>query len=134
MPEGVGYGPQDTASTGLNLNIIGNHCYGYSGVVTVSGSLTVMNSFQTGNYLSDLGLELHGTFAQIGQSQIHLVVKINGVEIIDTYWDPALDSAYTMLEQRRLIIPPYTELEVTLSQASGSDKTMQTTISGTIYK
>jgi hypothetical protein len=93
-----------------------------------------MNLFTTGNYLSKLGLELHGAFSQIGQSQIHLEVKLNGVIIIDTYWDPTLDSAYTMLEQRKLIIPPYTEVIVSLAQSQGSDRTMQTTIAGKIYK
>ena len=50
MPEGVGYGPQDTASTGLNLNVIGNHAYGYSGVLDVGGTETDLLSFETGNF------------------------------------------------------------------------------------
>jgi len=66
MPEGVGYGPQNTSSTGLTLNIVGPLAYSYSGVVSVAGSLTTMNLFTTGNYITELLIELNGTFAQIG--------------------------------------------------------------------
>jgi len=133
MPEGVGYGPQDTASVGLNLNIVGNFAYGYSGVNAVSGSLTTMNKFTTGNYTADLAIDIHGTFAQIGQNQVQFEVKMNGVQVINTTWDATLDASFFDFPPK-LIVPAYTEVEVSLSQASGSDRNMETTITGTIYK
>jgi len=133
MPEGVGYGPQNTASTGLTLNTVGSFAYGYSGVVSVSNSLTTMNLFTTGNFVSKLWIELNGVFSQIGQSQIHFEVKIDDSIIIDTYWDAALD-AFLFDFPTRLIIPPYTKVEISLAQASGSDRNMETTITGKIYK
>jgi len=66
MPEGVGYGPQYTASTGKELNVIGNHAYAYSGNVSTTSSNTTMLKFTTGNYLFVGGLEFHGDFAGIG--------------------------------------------------------------------
>ena len=119
-----------------SLEIAGDFCYSYSGVVAVDNLLVVMNSFTTGNYLSIIALELHGAFAQIGTNQTRLEVKLNGAQIINSFWDPTLDSAYTMLEQRRLIIPAYTEVEVSLSQATGAGnpRNMETTITGRIYR
>ena len=133
MPEGVGYGPQNTASTGLSLNIVGNFAYGYSGVTAVDNSLTTMNLFTTGNFVSDIAVELHGVFAQIGQNQIHFEVKIDDTIVVDTYWEAPLD-ATSFDFPTRLIIPPYSKVEVSLSQASGSDRNMETTITGKIYK
>ena len=53
MPEGVGYGPQNTASVGKGLNYIGNHCYAFSGAVSVNQTETVLQDFDTGaNYLA----------------------------------------------------------------------------------
>jgi len=133
MPEGVGYGPQNTSSTGQSLNIIGKFAYGYSGVTAVDSSLTIMNLFTTGNFVSDISIELNGVFAQIGQNQIHFEVKIDDTIVIDTYWEATLDA--TVLDfPTRLIIPPYTKVQVSLSQASGSDRNMETTITGKIYK
>jgi len=133
MPEGVGYGPQNTSSTGLSLNIVGPLAYSYSGVVSVAGSLTTMNLFTTGNYITELLIELNGTFAQIGQNQMRFEVKIDDTTVIDTYWDATLDATIFDFPSR-LIIPPYTKVEISLSQASGSNKDMETTITGKIYK
>ena len=49
MPEGVGYGPQNTASTGLNLNYIGDYAYAYSGAISCSDSEKELLNFTTGS-------------------------------------------------------------------------------------
>ena len=51
MPEGKGYGPQNTASTGLNLNIVGDLLYAYSGSIAVGSSEITLLEFRTGNYV-----------------------------------------------------------------------------------
>jgi len=50
MPEGIPYGPQFTASTGLTLNVVGSHCYAYSGSISVNNNETTLLEFETGNY------------------------------------------------------------------------------------
>jgi len=115
------------------LEIAGDFCYSYSGVVPVTGSLTTMNKFTTGNYLSDLGIEIHGVFAQIDANQIQFEVKMNGAQIINTTWISSLDA--TLFDfPSKIIVPAYTEVEVSLSQASGSDRNMETTMTGRIYR
>ena len=120
-------GPAET------LEIVGDFCYSYSGTISVSNTLTTMNSFQSGNYLAVLDIDLHGTFAQIGQNQFRFQVKMNDATVINTYWEAPLDATIFDFPPR-LIVPAYTVVEVNLSQASGVDKAMQTTITGRIYR
>ena len=115
------------------LEIVGDHCYSYSGVVSVDSSLTTMNKFTTGNYLSDLAIDLHGTFAQIGQSQFRFKVTLNNVTVIDTYWEATLDFSFFDTPPK-LIVPAYTEVEISMSQASGSDRNLETTVTGNIVR
>ena len=115
------------------LEIVGDHCYSYSGPVAVDNTLTTMNKFTTGNYLSDLVIDLHGTFAQIGQNQFRFNVTMNGATIIDTYWEFSLDVSFFDTPPR-LIVPAYTEVEIQMSQASGSDRDLETTVTGNIVR
>ena len=115
------------------LELVLDHCYSYSGVQTVDGNLTTMNSFTTGNYMSQISIEVHGNFAQIATSQMQLQVKMNGVVLLHTYWAASLDSP-VFDYPTELVIPAYTELEVLLAQSEGSDQDMQTTIVGRIYR
>ena len=116
------------------LELVLDRCFSYSGVVSVpDGSMTTMNKFTTGNYVSKLAIEMHGSFAGIGQSQFQLQVKMNGVIIIHTIWEATLDS--TLFDfPSRLIIPAYTEVEVSILQSEGSPQDMQTTLTGKIYR
>ena len=120
-------------SAGKGLVVLGSHCFSYSGTVSVSGSATTMNSFTTGNYYSRITIEPHGTIDQIGQSQTRFFCTMNGVTIFDTYWSPTQDASLFDYPSV-LIVPPRTEVVVQLSQASGSNKDMQTTVVGRIYR
>ena len=120
-------------SAGKGLVVIGSHCYSYSGTVSVSGSATTMNSFTTGNYYSRITVEPHGTIDQIGQSQTRFLCTMNGVTIFDTYWAPTQDASLFDYPSV-LIVPPRTEVVLKLAQASGSNKDMQTTVIGRIYR
>jgi len=114
------------------LNIIGDHCYAYSGTVAVTGSDTTMLNFTTGKDYLKVVIEPHGTFSQIGQNQLSMAVTINGNTILHTYWDASLDSS--MYDTPTLLlIPPLSAVTVTLAQASGSDKNMQLTLTGKVY-
>ena len=129
----AGFGGGSFTGPAEALELAGDFCYSYSGVVAVSGSLTTCNKFTTGNYTAEVVVDFHGTFAQIGQDQIQFEVKMNGSQIINTTWVATLDASFLDFPSR-LIIPPYTEIEVSLSQASGSDRNMETTITGRIYR
>ena len=115
----------------LNFTPDNKRCYAYSGDVSISGSATRMLDFQTNSEYAIVQLELHGTFSQIGQNQIRLNVQFNEVDIIDTYFDASLD--YGILDKSILIIPPFTAVTIDCSQASGSDRTMQLTLTGEVH-
>ena len=116
----------------LNFTPDNKHCYGYSGKVSVSGSNTLCLDFQTNSEYIVMKQEIHGTFSQIGQSQIRSNVLFNSVDIIDTYWDASLDSGW-LNGINFLIVPPFTHVQIYLSQATGSDKDMSVTITGEVH-
>jgi len=132
MPEGVGYGPQNTASTGLSLNIIGNHCYAYGPASTSAGTGadTTALLFTTGNYYS--------VFDYIGFVNTENAANICYIEMYmnDTAVFVALyNNPQDMRDDQpvKLIIPPYTKFEFKVGQASGG--TAWTVImTGRIYK
>ena len=120
------------ASTGKGLRYIGTeHCYAYSGTVSVD-ALEEMLAFTTGSGYILGHFELHGTLAQIGQSQIRVLVTLNSVTIIDTYFDATVDS--TIFDfPTEILLPPLTETSIQIGQASGSNKDMQLTFVGRVY-
>jgi len=114
------------------LTTIGNHCYAYSGDVSVSGSATEMLSFTTGKKYIISEFEYHGTIAQIGNNQLAIEVLLNGVSIIHTYFDATVN--HTLWDNPpKILIPPLSKVVITLAQASGSDRNMQVTLVGKVY-
>jgi len=113
MPEGVGYGPQNTASTGLTLNYIGDHAYAYSGGQGMSTADQTALEFQTeGSYLvgnffftgATAGGNAGGgisTFAVTFNGETIMIVKLEtGTEAMPTY------------AKCNSLIPPYTKVKV----------------------
>ena len=59
------------------------------------------------------------------------MVIFNGVSIIHTFFDASVD--HTLWDSPpTLIIPPFTNVKMTLAQASGVDKTMQMTLTAKV--
>jgi hypothetical protein len=114
MPEGVGYGPQFTASTGLTLNYIGRHCYAYSGNIDIASGGgnpdTVLLKFITGNEVIDadimIGLDDQDSF--IASYEINM----NGQTVYAIKWDSLGTAGFVVDSPIKLIIPPLTEFEL----------------------
>ena len=119
------------AGTGTSLNYVGKHAYAYSGDVSVSGSLTTMLEFVTAEQYIVANYQIHGTFAQIAANQLRINIIINGESITDTYWDAGNDNLNPL--ENNILLPPYSKIKFELSQASGSDRTMQLTLMGEVY-
>jgi len=133
MPEGVGYGPQFTASTGLNLNYIGNHCYAYNDVA-IGGSLTDVLNFKTGKGYLIVTVELNGNRSGIGQAQLQFKILLNGVTVMLNVWDQSSINQYSDdLTVTRLLIPPLTSVLVQTAQSSGADRDMQVILTGEVH-
>jgi len=132
MPEGKGYGPQDTASVGLNLNIIGDKAYAYSGKVpdAASGSAaTTLLKFTTGSYISLVEFGQYNDHA--GGQNVYITIAMNGVIVLSADFDT---TTYDNGQQPiPLLIPPYTEVEVKWGIDSVTE-TMSAYMVGKIYK
>jgi len=131
MPEGVGYGPQNTASIGKELNVIGNHIYGLSGVKGITNSEADLLDYVSGNFY------IVGTF----QPSIHedtsdnmfFKVYINGIEVSATLIGSTTSG--TPFEETELIIPPFTRIQVKCANDSSStSRNVAATFTGRIYK
>jgi len=136
MPEGVGYGPQNTVSIGKDIHVIGNHAYGYSGQIVTSpaGSAdTTALKFTTGNYY------LVGHVTQqnddAGGDQLFFRLTMNGITVMYSTWDSASASGVGLPSQPwPVIIPPYTEVEIKVGSSAGVDKDFTIQIVGNIIK
>tara|TARA_R110002110_G_scaffold328479_2_gene540035 strand:- start:43 stop:348 length:306 start_codon:yes stop_codon:yes gene_type:complete len=92
-----------------------------------------MLEFKTNSEYLEIQLEYFGTLSQIGQSQVRNNVTFNGIDIIDNYYDASLDGGFNGWDfPTQLIVPPFTTVVVSMSQAVGSDKTMQAVLVGKV--
>jgi len=137
MPEGVGYGPQFTASVGLNLNVIGDYAYGYSGSFIAETSTRTRLKFTTGAYLFVGKVRLSGmidlTTAASG-AQATMTVKMNDVIVLIAKTDGS-EEDMPSADKVPIIIPPYTEVEVLQDSSSGTSSNVGTvSITGRVYK
>jgi len=137
MPEGVGYGPQNTASTGLNLNIIGQHGYAYSGVIAATTSPQTALSFTTGNYLFVAELQLNAGVDPAAPSNgvaTLCITTLNGTKVSVIMCSAAVSTPETFPSvTQQLIIPPYTEVIAAVDSAANQAYDVTVTIMGRIY-
>ena len=140
MPEGVGYGPQNTASTGLSLNVIGSHCYAFSGAFGSVNAEQTMLSFTTGSFYTVGTFTFNGpvrmAYATSGGNAVYQI-SFNGVVVAlgRVVTIVANDGPPTQNQLQEVIIPPYTE--VTLIALCGEDTATElitATFAGRIYK
>jgi len=138
MPEGVGYGPQNTASVGKDINVIGNHAYSFSGLVATSGSEFVTHlDFTSGNYL------FVGTVSMMGPSKesdtgdganVIFQLTMNGITVIDVKLSTLVsDDVGAPYMETALIIPPYTVITASAKSGAGGQKTV-INLTGRLYK
>jgi len=133
MPEGKGYGPQNTASVGLNLNVIGDHAYGFSGVLDIGGTETDMLSFRTGNFY--LVGTVQFNYVELNGYLFRYRFYLNDI-IVQGYLEPSGTSGDPQPPTSiiPIIIPPYTEVKCTAENLT--DGTLQNqvcSITGRIY-
>jgi len=135
MPEGVGYGPQNTASIGKDLIVIGKHCYAYSGSVTLAQNTeTTMAQFTTGAFVTRVGLSVQGNFDSMGSSSLAVNIYLNEVKIVESETSASNDSVAPFDYPIQMVIPPFTLVKVSLSKGASGNHALQTLITGRIYK
>jgi len=131
MPEGVGYGPQNTAAVGLNLNVIGKHAYAYSGSLDVTNVVSTLLEFTTGGtYLVGFFNIISGFSGNTNDDYLW-IVYFNGVLVGAVNLTSSKDLDSNRLD---LIIPPYTTVKVTCQNATDTSSHAQgAIITGRIY-
>jgi len=118
------------------LEIIGDHAYAYSGVVSSAGSAAPLNgpclSFTTGNYYTVA--KLNWVESAVNADNKFITVTMNGAIIFEGEWDPSTSLSDMNQDQPvHIIIPAYTEFFVGFdSNGSGNDCTVLLT--GRIYR
>ena len=138
MPEGVGYGPQDTASVGLNLNVIGKHAYAFSGLNVASTTPKTLLSFRTGNFYLvgefqvNAGLDDDDPASSVSPTTAN--IKLNGVSIAIIGCGGATPDRRPSSIKQKVIIAPYTEVEGIVDGTDEADQYNSLTLVGKIYK
>jgi len=113
MPEGVGYGPQYTASVGLTLNVIGNFAYAYSGTIALNNEIKTFLEFTTGNYILVAQTQTTVKVADMAANKmVRTKIFLNDLQIIDM--GPQTNTAFGFadLDPMYIIVPPYTLVKV----------------------
>jgi len=134
MPEGKGYGPQFTASVGKSLNYIGEHVTATSGIVAVGsagvGSYSTLLDFSTGNSYIEATVQFFRGLSGASGNDYNWRLSLNG-NVIMEFDDTAGDR---MEYPIHLIIPPFSELEITAANVSTTTDTNLTAIvTGRVY-
>ena len=129
MPEGVGYGPQNTASVGKDIHVIGNHVYAFSGTSNPGTGPTEYLSFTTGNYYTVGKFEMNADFIGGGGNVLNIAIYLNEVRII--FEQDVSNNWLAGDNQYSVIIPPYTKVRVDLG---GDDDLMNINYTGRLYK
>jgi len=137
MPEGVGYGPQNTLSIGKDIHVIGTHLYAYSGILEADngGSGTDYLSFTTGNYYSVVNIQVYNT--ENDSKIINWEFELNGIKIMEYSQEGRVSLPARMYaDGNNLIISPYTSLIVRGVAAGGAGQEIDgaVVLTGRLYK
>ena len=132
MPEGVGYGPQFTASVGQSINYVGRDVYGYSGAVTSTDSQTpiTMLKYTTGSRTQSCIFQFFDVL--ITDKERIFKITLNGNAIIQNNYDGS-DPSFPYNGKFHVLVPPYTEVEA-LANINGANANMFVTMKGKLSK
>ena len=137
MPEGKGYGPQSTASAGLNLNVIGEYAYAYSGLKQIDSTAVQHLLFNSGNYLFVGEVTFQGaeyaSNVEAGTQSI-CIINLNDTTVLSVKIDTVREAQMNP-SVFPLIIPSYTEVDIAVaSQHTTTDYFTAVTLTGVIYR
>jgi len=132
MPEGVGYGPQFTASTGLSLNYIGKHALAYSGLVNVNNTETNLLDFKTGKGYIKAKVQFNGIHGS--NDDFTYKIYFNGIVVQSYLVAEPSDRAKADIPLY-IIIPPLTHVQCSAQNTEGSGAQSQcVALTGRVYK
>jgi len=119
----------------LGLEIMGDHCYAYSGPVPATTTLDTVLSFTTGNFYTDANFQLSAAVDLSGLGSgvtTGFQIQFNGSTIFLTKCDSTEEDMVPMVSAQ-FIIPPYTEVTLAIDSTSVTGSTTQVMV-GKIYR
>ena len=119
----------------LGLEIMGDHCYAYTGAVPSTTSLDTVLSFTTGNFYTDATFQLCAAvdLTNLGTgTHTGFQIQFNGSTVFLSKSDTGEEDMAPIVEVQ-LIIPPYTEVTLAIDSTSATGSTTQTMV-GRIYR
>ena len=133
MPEGVGYGPQNTASTGFELNYVGNHCYAYSGAVDCNNTADTLLEFTTGASYIDAVVQC--SRSDTSSDDFMFQIYINGLFVFAITTHRGASHNNDSQGPAEFIIPPFTSIKITAKNtSSASARSCNAKLTGRVYK
>ena len=107
--------------TGAGLNYIGNHAYAFSGFSSFDNNATTLLQFSTGNEYIQFDLTAMRSDQDSLDSQFKLITATSGPNQVGTL-------------PHDIIIPPYTNVKVTVTNVSNSSTgTAGVILAGRVY-
>jgi len=131
MPEGVGYS-QNVASVGKELNYLGNHCYAYSGEVSVANTELNLLDFISGKDYIKAKIQVG---SKAGENEDYeFKIYFNDVIVFSTLFG---NQGHVNIGPWPipLLIPPLTGVKISLDNLVDSDSRVWTVgLTGQLYK
>ena len=107
------------------LSIIGNKCYAYSGTMTIAGETKTALDFASPKQIIYAKLFLNYNSASFGAGErIGYNVFLNDVEIVEAVYGDNVQAPTSAPYELELVIPPLTQVKVTLTTTDSSNMTM----------
>jgi len=139
MPEGVGYGSNIVAGTGLTLSYIGKHCYAYSGAIVIDNDPDVkMLEFTTGEEYIVAKLSF-GTRDTNLSPNVHIGYEINfnGRVVFTTF--SLSDADGTLIFDgasfpQQILIPPFTVVQIDAFTSDANNNNVFMMLNGQVHK
>ena len=117
------------ASVGKGIRYIGDHCYGYSGVLASAATPVTFLDFTTGSGYIVMDLQCFNHAINGAGNNLQYQVFLNDIMVIaQTNFDQ--NNPYNRL---RLIVPPFTRYVVKVDNLSGAADTASVSITGRVY-
>ena len=117
------------ASTGKGIRYIGDHCYGYSGVLATAATPVTFLDFTTGSGYIVMDLQCFNHAINGAGNNIQYQVLLNDTMVIaQTNFDQ--NNPYNRL---RLVVPPFTRFVVQVDNLSGATDDASVSVTGRVY-
>ena len=114
------------------LELYGDFAAAFSGVIAVDNNLATVIKFTSGNYIFVGGAQFFKD--SITSENFEFKVNLNGTAIVHGEWTSPMED-HSGFYPVNVIIPPYTEVEITLQNISDSaSRNWTTTLIGRIYR